>query len=115
MQATSKFFYAKMLFKRSVIYYKPSSYTFTPCLWYRANTWLAKSVYTTIRYCPSLVTTINNDIKKTRKESPSFKTTPLLPQVSLHNICTKAKNRIMWKKIEIRWLNWPIPDGQHGI
>ena len=46
MQANSKFFYAKMLFKRSVIYYKPSSCTFTPSLLYRANTWLAKSVYT---------------------------------------------------------------------
>ena len=46
IQANSKFFYAKTQFKRSVIYYKSPSCTFTPSLWYRASIWLAKSVYT---------------------------------------------------------------------
>ena len=46
MQANTKFSDAKTQFKRSVIYYKPPSCTFTPSLWYRASIWLAKSVYT---------------------------------------------------------------------
>ena len=47
----------------------------------------------------TIITTINNDIKRTKEIYPSFQITPLISLVSLQNIYTKAKNRTMWKKI----------------
>ena len=45
------------------------------------------------------IITINNDIKRKKEKYPSFQVTPLLSQVSLQNIYTKAKNRKLWTKI----------------
>ena len=47
----------------------------------------------------TIITTINNDIKRTKEKYPSFQITPLISLVSLQDIYTKAKNRTMWKKI----------------
>ena len=39
------------------------------------------------------MTTLNEDIKRTRENDNTFRVTPLISQVSLQNIYTKAKNR----------------------
>ena len=49
----------------------------------------------------TIVTTLKEDIKRTRENDNTFRVTPLISQVSLQNIYTKAKNR---KKKE--WCTW---------
>ena len=47
----------------------------------------------------SIVTTLNEDMKRTRENDTSFPVTPLISQVSLQNLKTKAKDRKLWSKI----------------
>ena len=47
----------------------------------------------------TIVTTLNKDIKRTKEKFSNFTIIPLVTQVSLQNIRTKAKNRTLWKKI----------------
>ena len=47
----------------------------------------------------TIVTTINRDIKRTKQKHHTFLITPLISEVSLQNIHTKAKNRKLWAKI----------------
>ena len=53
------------------------------------------------------MTTLNEDIKRTRENDNTFRVTPLISQVSLQNIYTKAKNRKFWSKIVEQVVNWP--------
>ena len=47
----------------------------------------------------TIVTTLNEDIKRTRENDNTFPVTPLISQVSLQNIYMKAKNRKLCSKI----------------
>ena len=47
----------------------------------------------------TIVSTINRDIQSTKHKTPNFPLTPLISQVSLQNIGTKARNRKLWCKI----------------
>ena len=47
----------------------------------------------------TIITTSNSNIKRRKEEYSSFPVTPLVSQVSLQNIYTKAKNRKLWSKI----------------
>ena len=47
----------------------------------------------------TIITTINRDISRTKKNTPLFVVQPVKTEVSLHNIRTKAKNRKQWMKI----------------
>ena len=47
----------------------------------------------------TLVSTLNKDIKRTKGDDITFPVTPLVSQVSLQNLYTKAKNRKLWSKI----------------
>ena len=47
----------------------------------------------------SIITTINRDIKRTRKEIPSFVIKELKTEIDLHNVRVKAQNRRHWTKI----------------
>ena len=47
----------------------------------------------------SIVTTINNDIAKTKSINPNFAIKKLKTEVDLHNIGSKAGNRKQWKII----------------
>ena len=47
----------------------------------------------------TIVTTLNEDIKRTKEADITFPIIPLVSQVSLQNIHTKAKNRKLWSKI----------------
>ena len=51
------------------------------------------------------VTTLNEDIKRTRENDTSFPVTPLISQVSLQNLKTKAKDRKLWSKIVKQVIN----------
>ena len=46
-----------------------------------------------------IVSTLNEDIKQTKGDDVTFPVTPLVSQVSLQNLYTKAKNRKLWSKI----------------
>ena len=48
----------------------------------------------------TIVTTLNEDIKRTRENDNTFPVTPLISQVSLQSIYTKAKNRKLWKLVK---------------
>ena len=45
------------------------------------------------------VSTLNEDIKRTKGDDITFPVTPLVSQVSLQNLYTKAKNRKLWSMI----------------
>ena len=47
----------------------------------------------------TIVSTLNKDIKRTKGDDITFPVTPLVSQVSLQNLYTKAKNRKLWSKI----------------
>ncbi len=47
----------------------------------------------------TIVTTLNEDIKRTRINNPNFPVSPIVSQVSLQNLYTKAKNRKLWTNI----------------
>ena len=47
----------------------------------------------------TIVTTINEDIRRTKENHTEFPVTPLISLVSLQNIHTKAKNRKLWQKV----------------
>ena len=47
----------------------------------------------------TIVGTLNEDIKRTKGDDITFPVTPLVSQVSLQNLYTKAKNRKLWSKI----------------
>ena len=47
----------------------------------------------------TIVTTLNEDIRRTKAAYPAFPVIPLKSQVSLQNMHSKAKNRRLWKKI----------------
>ena len=47
----------------------------------------------------TIVSTLNEDIKQTKEDDITFPVTPLVSQVSLQNLYTKAKNRKLWSKI----------------
>ena len=47
----------------------------------------------------TIVSTLNEDIKRTKGDDITFPVTPLVSQVSLQNLYTKAKNRKLWSKI----------------
>ena len=55
----------------------------------------------------TIVTTLNENIKRTRENDNTFRVTPLISQISLQNIYTKAKNRKFWSKIVKQVVNWP--------
>ena len=65
----------------------------------------------------TIVSTLNEDIKQTKEDDITFPVTPLVSQVSLQNLYTKAKNRNLWSKIiqqvvklaYSRWLRWSMP------
>ena len=46
----------------------------------------------------TIVSTLNEDIKRTKGDDITFPVTPLVSQVSLQNLYTKAKNRKLWSK-----------------
>ena len=64
-----------------------------------------------------IVSTLNEDIKQTNGDDVTFPVTPLVSQVSLQNLYTKAKNRKLWSKIVqqvvksaySRWSRWSMP------
>ena len=47
----------------------------------------------------TIVTTLNKDIKTAKAKIPSFPVIPLISEVSLQNLRTKAANRKLWTKI----------------
>ena len=47
----------------------------------------------------TIITTINKDIRITREKNSSFPVTPIISQVSLQNIASKARNRKLWAEI----------------
>ena len=47
----------------------------------------------------TIVTTINNDIQKTRANNPTFEVDELITECSLHNLGVLARNRKKWCKI----------------
>ena len=47
----------------------------------------------------TIVTTLNEDIKRTKGDDITFLVTNLITQVSLLNLYTKVKNRKLWSKI----------------
>ena len=47
----------------------------------------------------TIITTLNDDIKRTKEKYSKFPVVPLVSLVSLQNIWTKAKNRTLWKSI----------------
>ena len=47
----------------------------------------------------TIVTTLNKDIQLAKSKHSSFPVTPLISQVSLQNLHTKAKNRKLWSNI----------------
>ena len=47
----------------------------------------------------TIVTTLNEDIKRTKGDDITFLVTNLITQVSLQNLYTKVKNRKLWSKI----------------
>ena len=47
----------------------------------------------------TIVSTLNEDIKRTKGDDITFPVTPLMSQVSLQNLYAKAKNRKFWSKI----------------
>ena len=47
----------------------------------------------------TIVTTLSEDIKRTKENDTTFPVIPLISQVSLQNLYTKAKNRKLWSKI----------------
>ena len=47
----------------------------------------------------TIVTTINNDIKRAREKFRDFKGVELVSHVSLQNMCHKARNRKLWSTI----------------
>ena len=47
----------------------------------------------------TIVSTLNKDIKRTKGDDITFPVTPLVSQVSLQNLYTKAKNRKLRSKI----------------
>ena len=47
----------------------------------------------------TIVGTLNEDIKLTKGDDTTFPVTPLVSQVTLQNLYTKAKNRKLWSKI----------------
>ena len=46
----------------------------------------------------NIVRTLNEDIKRTKEDDINFSVTPLVSQVSIQNLYTKAKNRKLWSK-----------------
>ena len=46
----------------------------------------------------NIVCTLNEDIKRTKEDDINFSVTPLVSQVSIQNLYTKAKNRKLWSK-----------------
>ena len=65
----------------------------------------------------TIVSTLNEDIKRIKGDDITFPVTPLVSQVSLQNLYTKAKNRKLWSKIVqqvvksaySRWSRWNMP------
>ena len=61
----------------------------------------------------TIVSTLNEDIKRTKEDDITFPVTPLI----LQNLYTKAKNRKLWSKIVqqvvksaySRWSRWSMP------
>ena len=47
----------------------------------------------------TIISTLNEDIKRTKGDDITFPVTSLISQVSLQNLYTKAKNRKLWSKI----------------
>ena len=47
----------------------------------------------------TIVSILNEDIKRTNEDDITFPVTPLVSKVSLQNLYTKAKNRKLWSKI----------------
>ena len=47
----------------------------------------------------TIVRTLNEDIRRTKGDDIAFPVTPLVSQVSLQNLNTKAKNRKLWSNI----------------
>ena len=47
----------------------------------------------------TIVSTLNEDIKRTKEDNITFSVTPLVSQVSPQNLYTIAKNRKLWSKI----------------
>ena len=47
----------------------------------------------------TIVSILNEDIKRTKEDDITFAVIPLVSQVSLQNLYTKAKNRKLWSKI----------------
>ena len=65
----------------------------------------------------TIVCTLNEDNKQTKRDDITFPVTPLVSQVSLQNLYTKTKNRKLWSKIVLqvvksaysRWSRWNMP------
>ena len=53
----------------------------------------------------TIVTTLNDDIKRAREKYPNLILIPLISEISLQNIRTKAKNRKFWSKIVSQVVN----------
>ena len=47
----------------------------------------------------TIASTVNEDIKRTKKDDITFSVTPLVSQVSQQNLHAKAKSRKLWSKI----------------
>ena len=47
----------------------------------------------------TIVSTLNEDIKRTKEDDITLPVPPLVSQVSLQNLYTKTKNRNLWSKI----------------
>ena len=70
-----------------------------------------------LRRRTTIVSTLNEDIKRTKEDDITFSVTPFVSQVSLQNLYTKDKNRQLWSKIvqEVvksaysRWSQWSMP------
>ena len=46
----------------------------------------------------TIVTTINNDIKRTKKKYPNFDLNEINSELNLHNVRVKATNKKLWRK-----------------
>ena len=65
----------------------------------------------------TIISIRNEDIKRTKGDDITFPVTPLILQVSLQNLYSKAKNRNLWSKIVqqavkstySRWSRWSMP------
>ena len=50
----------------------------------------------------TIISTLNEDIKRTKEDDITIPVTPLASQVILQNLYTKAKNRKLWSKIVLQ-------------